>query len=144
MNTNIYNIENPNNVNMNTSNNDRQDKLNNIEIENNIWIIYLIIIALSYYSNYKEKDYLLNNNIQSKNEYQTLIIIIFSILVVIYYYFAKDSVDKVNNLNINDSQKKQDLTKLASVASILILISGIIFLIIAIKDENIDVELAFN
>ena len=44
---------------------------------------------------------MLNNNIQSKNEYQTLIIIIFSILVVIYYYFAKGSVDKVNSININ-------------------------------------------
>lgn len=83
---------------------------------------------------------MLNNNIQSKNEYQTLIIIIFSILVVIYCYFAKGSVDKVNSININESQKKRDITKLASVALILILISGIIFLIIAIKDETIDLE----
>lgn len=115
-----------------------------METENNIWIIYLIIIALSYCFNYKEKNYLLNNNIQSKKEYQTLIIITFSILVVIYYYFAKGSVDKANSININDLQKKQDITKLASIASILILISGIIFLIIAIKAENIDLELAFN
>ena len=83
---------------------------------------------------------MLNNNIQSKNEYQTLIIIIFSILVVKYYYFAKGSVDKVNSININESQKKRDITKLASVALILILISGIIFLIIAIKDETINFE----
>ena len=53
-------------------------------------------------------------------------------------------LDKANSININDPQKKQDITKLASIASILILISGIIFLIIAIKDENIDLEHAFN
>lgn len=119
-------------------------KLNDIEQENKIWVIYLFIILLSYYANSKEKDYLLNNNKNSQKEYQNIIIIIFLILVIIYYYFAKDSISKVRNLNSNDSEKKRNLTILASISSILILISGIIFLFIAILDEEIDVELAFN
>lgn len=119
-------------------------KLNDIKQENKIWIIYLIIILLSYYANTKEKEYILTNNEQIKKEYRALLIIIFSTLVIIYYYFAQDSILKVKTLNTNDSNKKKDLTKLSSIASILILISGIIFLIIAILDEKIDVEIAFN
>ena len=39
--------------------NDKLDKLEDIKEENLIWIIYIIIIILSYYANSKEKKYLL-------------------------------------------------------------------------------------
>ena len=124
--------------------NDRLDKLKDIEIENKIWIIYIGIIILSWYANSKEKTFLLYNDEKTKKEYQNLLILIFSILVIIYYYFAKDSYDKLININEIDSNKKKYLLYLSFIASFLILISGIIFLNIAIQDDQIDVELAFN
>ncbi len=124
--------------------NDRLDKLKDIEIENKIWIIYIGIIILSWYANSKEKTFLLYNDEKTKKEYQNLLILIFSILVIIYYYFAKDSYDKLININEFDSDKKKHLLYLSFIASFLILISGIIFLNIAIQDDQIDVELAFN
>lgn len=124
--------------------NDRLDKLKDIEIENKIWIIYIGIIILSWYTNSKEKTFLLYNDEKNKKEYQNLLILIFSILVIIYYYFAKDSYDKLININEFDSDKKKHLLYLSFIASFLILISGIIFLNIAIQDDQIDVELAFN
>ena len=124
--------------------NDRLDKLKDIEIENKIWIIYIGIIILSWYTNSKEKTFLLYNDEKNKKEYQNLLILIFSILVIIYYYFAKDSYDKLININEFDSNKKKYLLYLSFIASFLILISEIIFLNIAIQDEQIDVELAFN
>ena len=124
--------------------NDRLDKLKDIEIENKIWIIYIGIIILSWYTNSKEKTFLLYNDEKTKKEYQNLLILIFSILVIIYYYFAKDSYDKLININEFDSNKKKYLLYLSFIASFLILISGIIFLNIAIKDDQLDVELAFN
>ncbi len=124
--------------------NDRLDKLKDIEIENKIWIIYVGIIILSWYANSKEKTFLLYNDEKNKKEYQNLLILIFSILVIIYYYFAKDSYDKLININEFDSDKKKHLLYLSFIASFLILISGIIFLNIAIQDDQIDVELAFN
>ena len=63
--------------------NDRIDRLNDIRIENFIWIIYIGIILLSWYSNYKEKIYLLYNDEKSKKEYRDLIILIFSVLVIV-------------------------------------------------------------
>lgn len=124
--------------------NNKEDRLEDIKIENYIWIIYIGIIILSWYSNSKEKKYLLYNDEQSKKEYQNLIILIFTILVIIYYYFAKSSYEDYKELNYSDSEKKKNLQLASLIGSVLILISGIIFLIIAIMDEDIDIELAFN
>ena len=120
--------------------NNKEDRLEDIKIENYIWIIYIGIIILSWYSNSKEKKYLLYNDEKSKKEYQNLIILIFTILVIIYYYFAKNSYEDYKELNYSDSEKKKKLQLASLIGSILILISGIIFLIIAIMDEDIDIE----
>lgn len=123
---------------------DRLKKLNDIKVENFIWVIYIGIILLSWYANDKERKYLLYNDQRSKKEYQNLLIFIFTILVFVYYYFAKDSYDSLQNINENDSDKKKRLLFASFIGSALILISGIIFLSIAILDEEIDVEIAFN
>lgn len=124
--------------------NSKFDRLQDIRIENYIWVIYIIIIFISWYANSKEKKFILYNDEVSRREYQNLLVLIFSILLIIYYYFTKSSYDDLNELTINDSNKKIILTYVSFIASLLILISGMIFLTIAIMDEEIDVELAFN
>ncbi len=124
--------------------NEDLSRLNDIKIENYIWIIYIGIIVLSWYANSKEKDFIINKNENSKKEYQALMILIFTILLFIYYYFTIDSYDDVKELSPLDSKKKIILRYASFVGSFLILISGIIFLIIAILDDNIDTEIAFN
>ena len=125
-------------------NSEVEEKLRQIKIENYIWIIYLIIIGISYYSNYLEKDYFVNNNIESKKKYRETLIIIFSILLIIYLYFTVDAYKSIETLKENDSKEKKDLVTMSFIGSLLILISGIIFLYVAYKDYNLDVELAFN
>ncbi len=113
------------------------NKLKEISMEEYIWIIYIGIIILSYISNYYEKDFFLNKSIDSKNKYRKIMILIFSVLLIVYLYFFKDAYDSLKkDINI--------LTYLSFIASSMILVSGIIFLIIAISDNNLDVELAFN
>lgn len=123
---------------------DKLDRLREIDEENVVWIIYLGIIALSYYANCKEVKYLMTNNQKEKEEYRTLMIIIFTILVIVYFRFTKSSYDSINKLVDTDTEKKKTLTYASFIASLLVLISGIIFLTIIILDENIDVEIAFN
>lgn len=125
-------------------NNEEFERLKDIKIENFIWIIYIGIILLSWYSNYLEKNYILYKDEESREKYQELLILIFSILVIVYAYFTYSSYEDLVNLSNEDSKKKKDLTYASFIGSLLILISGIIFLIIAIMDDNIDVELAFN
>ena len=126
------------------NNNQKIERLEDIKIENFIWIIYIGIIIISWYANSNEKKYILYNDEKSKKQYQNLMIIIFTVLLIIYYYFTKESYDDIKNLKYNDTNKKILLTYASFIGSFLILLSGIIFLLIAVLDENIDTEIAFN
>ena len=121
-----------------------EDKLKQLRIEDFIWVIYIGIIALSYYSNYLERRYYVFNDINSKNKYQKIMIFIFAILLIVYLYFLKSSYDDYKDLNSNDTYKKKQLVTLSLIASLLIAISGILFLYIACNNQELDVELAFN
>ena len=119
------------------------NKLKQLKIENFIWVIYIGIIILSWYSNSLEKKYFIFNDLTSKEKYRK-IIFIFSILIIVYFYFLYDSYKDFKNLSNKDSCKKQNLVILSFIASLLIFISGLIFLYIAYKDQELDVEIAFN
>lgn len=123
---------------------DVNEILKKINIENNIWIVYLIIIALSFYSNSFEKKYYIFNDLDAKEKYRKLNILIFSMALIVYCYFFKDGYDSVQNMSISCDKKKKTLNELNLLASTLILISGIIFIYIAIVDTNLDTELAFS
>ena len=110
-----------------------EEKLRQINTEDFIWVIYLFIIFLSYYSNNLERKYFIFQNAEDKTKYRQVLVTIFFILLIVYIYFLKDS--------FNDLKK---LTILSFMGSLLIAISGAIFLFIAIEDEKLAVELAFN
>lgn len=129
---------------MNNLSKDIKDRLKEIDIEEIIWIIYIGIIILSFYSNKLEKDYFINKNDNAKSKYRNILIIIFLILIFVYGYFLNDSFDSVKKLSKNDTKKRKLLTFSSYIGSLLIFISGLIFLLIAIFDEDIDVEIAFN
>lgn len=124
-------------------NSEIEDRLKAINIENYIWIIYLGIIVLSYYSNNLEKDYFINKNETSKEKYRKVITFIFTILVVVYYYFLKSSYKDLKNFSSYSEEKKKKVI-LSFISSLLIFISGLVFLYLAIEDKDLDVELAFN
>ena len=124
--------------------NEINNKLKEINIEDHIWLIYIGIILLSWYSNSLERKYFLYNDSDCKAKYRQIIILIFSILVIVYIYFFQSSLDDIHSLKQTDNIKKVKLTELSSIASLLIVISGLIFLYIAYMDQDIDVEIAFN
>lgn len=118
-------------------------KLENLRTEEVVWIIYIGIIIYSFYSNYLERKYFLSGDASYKDKYRQTLIIIFSVLIVVYLYFFKSSYDDLRNVKGEDSSKKS-LVYLSFVGSLLILISGFIFLYVSYMDKNIDVEIAFN
>ena len=124
-------------------NNNIEKRLKQINIENNIWIIYLIIIGLSFYSNKLEKDYFINKSNTSKETYREINTIIFIVLILVYSYFEKDAIESFFN-NINKTNKQKEYDTLILIASTAILISGFIFLYIILDDKNLDTEIAFN
>lgn len=124
--------------------NEKIKRLEDIKIENNIWLLYLIIIGFSYWSNEYEKKYFIYNDQKAKEIYRIMTIIIFTVVVIVYFYFANDAINNVKNLKTWDDKKKVNLTNLNALASSLILIAGLIFLYIAIVDTELNVEIAFN
>jgi hypothetical protein len=124
--------------------NEINNKLTDIYNEDNIWIIYILIIIASWYSNSLEKDYFLYNDINCKNKYREVMIKIFTILLIAYFYFFISSMKDVNALKPTDTLKKRKLTELSAIGSLFIVVSGLIFLYIAYMDQDIDVEIAFN
>ncbi|MBR1377047.1 MAG: hypothetical protein IJ565_04465 [Bacilli bacterium] len=120
------------------------DRLNDLKIEDFIWVIYIGIIVLSYYSNSLERKYILYNDMESKEKYRKIMIFIFSILIIVYLYFLKDSYSDIKNIDFNYPSESDRLLYLSFIGSLLIAISGFIFLYISIKDEDLNVELAFN
>lgn len=120
------------------------NKLKELKIEDFIWCIYLGIILLSWHANNLERKYFIFNDLKSKEKYRKIIILIFSILVIIYLYFLTTSYKDFKNIKNNDSVKKKNLLFLSFISSLLIVISGLILLYIAIVDEEVQVEIAFN
>ena len=119
-------------------------KLKQLSTEDFIWLIYIVIIILSWYSNTFERKYFIYNDRQSKEKYRKLTMLIFTILIIVYTYFLKDSYEEIKSLKPYDSERKKTLTYLSFLGSLLIAISGAIFLVISILDESIEIEIAFN
>lgn len=121
-----------------------ENRLKQIRDENIIWIIYFILIGICLYNNKIEKEYFLTGNEEAKKLYRYINIFIFIVAIVVYLYFFYNDYNAVKDLNYKDSNKKQNLTKLALLGSTFILLSGLIFLYVVVKDKNIETEVAFN
>ena len=119
-------------------------RIKELNTEDFIWIIYIGIIALSFISNHYERNYFLFKNTKDKEKYRNIMITIFSILIIVYLYFLKDSIDSLKNIKPHTSTKTRNLIYLSFIGSLLIAISGFIFLYIALVDEELNVEIAFN
>ncbi len=124
--------------------NENSEILKKIKDENYIWIVYLVIIGLSFYSNSIEKKYYQYGDSSAKEKYRQLNILIFSIALAVYIYFYNGSYQDVEKLKPWDSYNKKFFNKASLTASTLILISGVILLFIALFDENLDTEIAFS
>ena len=124
--------------------NEKRKILKKLKVEEDIWLIYLLIIGLSFYSNSVERKYYINNDLDAKEKYRKINILIFLIALIIYIYFFNDSYNDIKNLSSSDSYDKRFFNKASFTASTLILISGAILLFIAIYDENLSTEFAFS
>lgn len=124
--------------------NNNMDILKIIDIENNIWIIYFILIGLSFWANSYEKKYYIYNDLKSKEKYRQINTLVFSIALVVYNYFFTSNYNDYKNLKQSDSSKKKFLNEINYLASLLILVAGTIFLFISIFDTDLDTEIAFS
>lgn len=122
-------------------NNETFKRIKEIEFEDMVFVIFIVIIIMSYIANDFEKKFFLYRDEGSKKNYYYLQIIIFLIIIVINIYYVLASLKEVSNLSWNDSYKKQKYAYLDLVASISALITTSIILYIAITDKDIEAEI---
>lgn len=121
----------------------KSEKLKEIEIENYIWIVYLGLIIFSFWSNNEERKYIIFGDISAKENYRNSLVLVFSIASIIYFYFFYSSYRSYKNLDKNDTESKKYFTVINLIATTLVLIAGLLFLFIAIEDEELETEISF-
>lgn len=124
--------------------NQKEKILKTIKIENYIWILYLVLIGLSFYANFEEEKYFKYDDLEAKEKYRKTNIIVFFIALLVYIYFFYDNYKTVSKKDINTTSSKIFFDNLNFLASTLFLIAGVILLFIAVNDINIETEIAFN
>ncbi len=109
----------------------KNTQIKNIDIENIIWVIYIIIILLALLSNYFEKNSIINNSYKDEIYSNNINTFIFIVLVIIYLYFLNISYNQY-------SDNPTDINYTNFIANLFNVIGGFIFLYVAIN-SNVDI-----
>lgn len=117
-------------------------RLRRLRNEDFIWIIYFFIAAFAIFSNKLEREYVLNNNNVAYKKSKTINIILFLVAFFIYLYFVLLFTQDLNNMEKNFNNEKYRNTFLQLIAALLFLIGGIIYLVEAISERDIE-EIGF-
>lgn len=111
------------------------DRISQIDNENIIWMIYLFIIGANFISNYFEERYLYTMDIKYRKIFRYINILILFIALCIYIYTLY-----ITKKNTN--KNSPTYRKLLLLASICILIGGIIYLYVEIyKGVNPEIDI---
>lgn len=121
-----------------------EERIRAIRQENFVWIIYLVVIGISYYANKLEIDYFKTNNEESAKWYRYLEILVFSIVTIIYLYLTIKDYMEVMSLSDDDSYNKKKYAYLSLISDVAVLFAAGILLYIAIDDRNIEAEIFFD
>ena len=121
-----------------------EERIRAIRQENFVWIIYLVVIGISYYANKLEIDYFKTNNEESAKWYRYLEILVFSIVTIIYLYFTIKDYMEVMSLSDDGSYNKKKYAYLSLISDVAVLFAAGILLYIAIDDRNIEAEIFFD
>ena len=118
------------------------NRLQRLNSENKIWIIYFFIAAFALLANHYEKDFLLKRNINDYQKEKTIHIVIFLVAFFIYLYFVLVFTEDLNNMEKNFNNAKYRNTFLQLIAALLFLIGGAIYLVQEVLNNEIE-EIGF-
>ena len=103
-------------------------KLNRLDREDLIWIIYFFIATFALLSNKLDRDFLLTKDYNAYKKEKKINISIFFVAFFIYLYFVMILNSDLNNMEKNFSNKKYRSTYIQLIAALLFLVGGFIYL----------------
>jgi heme/copper-type cytochrome/quinol oxidase subunit 3 len=111
-------------------------ELKSIQTENIIWLIYLFIIGASFISNYFAEQYLFSLDPKTKKLFRYINIFVLTIALIIYVYYTYLAYEDLKK------DTKSIYKTLIMIASVLVLIGGIIYLYVEIyKNDNPEISI---
>ncbi len=114
------------------------ETLNEIRIEDYIWIIYIFLAIFAIVSNHYEKEYELKHEKKDEKTFRNINTFIFVITLIIYIYFVIINYKHIKKLDPNSSFKEILIENAGFIASVLFLIAGVISLLISIYGSDDD------
>lgn len=117
-------------------------KLQRINTEDFIWVIYFFIALFAIISDTYEKKFLINNDKKAQKTYKTINITIFIVALFIYVYFVFINYQDVNELKKEASKKEVLNQHLSLISALLFLVGGAIALYVELTGDTPDIELA--
>ncbi len=111
-------------------------KLQRIQTEDFIWVIYFFIALFAIISDAYEKNFLLTNNYKSQKKYKTINIAIFIVALCIYVYFVLIRYEDINTLKREVTKKEVLNQHLGLISSLLFLVGGAIALYVEITSNT--------
>lgn len=112
------------------------ETLRTLEIEDIIWIVSLFTAAMALVSNQLERDYLKNNNLQSRRAYKTINRTILTIAFFIYLYFLFLAYTNLKRNSPNLTFKQARALNANFIAAILMVVAGTIYLVLELSSSS--------
>ena len=116
-------------------------KLQRINEENFIWIIYFFIIIAALLSNAYEKYFLETKDFRNQKIFKTLNITIFCVSFFIYLYFVIISYENVQELKESSTKKEVLQANIQLIASLLFLVAGGLALYNELNKDDPDTDI---
>ncbi len=117
---------------------EKQEKLQELKVDDESWYVYIFIVIAALYSNHVERDYTFTHDKKEFQTYHTINIIVLSIAFFIYLYFLY--------VNSKHFEKKRNFENaLTLIGTCLLLASGALLLISEIRSSSSgdDIPLGF-
>ncbi len=118
-------------------------KLQRVNNEDLIWIIYFFIVIGALLSNNYERNYLKTGDSSQQKKFRLLNITIFSVAFFIYFYFVLTNYEDIKTLRRNASKKEVLNAQIALISSLLFLVAGALALIAELNRPGADEDIGF-
>lgn len=122
--------------------NNNEKRIEEIDRENIILVIFVGVIVLAYIANEIEKEYFRYGNESDKKNYYYVQNALFIIVVILNAYYVYNSYRVISNLSVDMSENSIRYAYLEFIASILALVAGLILLYISLTDTNLESEIS--
>ncbi len=121
--------------------NEIKEQLNELKIEDYIWIIFIFVSIVAIVSDHFERNWLLTKNKKDYHTYKTINVTLLTISFLVYFYFVLLSYKKYKQTAHKRSVKELFFSEVNLFAASLFLIGGLLNIYTEVKSNVGDADI---